>query len=56
MNMGENSSGVQFGKSNAGGQRFGEIGNSSIKMLMEYLTGGMGTGSFGRGAWSTGGS
>jgi hypothetical protein len=56
MTMGENTAQTQFGKQNAGGQRFGEMGNSGIKMLMDYLTGGMGTGSFGRGAWSTGGS
>ena len=35
---------------------FGKIGGGAIKLLMDYLTGGMGTGSFGRGAWSTGGS
>ena len=55
MNMGENASGLTFGKNNAGGQAFGQAGNALIKLISEYLTGGMGTGSFGRGVWSTGG-
>jgi hypothetical protein len=55
-NQGQNSAGLKFGETNAPGQMFGQIGGSAIKLLMDYLTGGMGTGSFGRGAWSTGGS
>lgn len=56
MNMGQNSAGLQFGKTNAPGDMFGKMGGSAMKLIMDYLTGGMGTGSYGRGAWSpTGG-
>ncbi len=52
MNMGQNSAQLQFGQKNAPGQRFGQIGGAGLQSLIEYLTGGMGTGSYGRGAWS----
>jgi hypothetical protein len=56
MNMGQNSAGLQFGKTNASGDMFGKIGGAAGKLLIDYLTGGMGQGGFGRGAWSTGGA
>jgi hypothetical protein len=52
MNMGTNSAGLQFGKTNSSGDMFGKIGGGAMKLLMDYLTGGMGTGGFGRGALS----
>lgn len=48
---GENSAGLQFGKTNAPGEKFGEIGGMTLKALMNLLTGGMGGG-----GWSTGGA
>lgn len=56
MNMGQSSAGMQFGQTNAPGEMFGNIAGKVGKTMMDYLTGGMGTGGFGRGAWSTGGS
>ncbi len=56
MTQGQNSAGIQFGKTNSQGDLFGKIGGAGVKLLIDYLTGGMGQGSFGRGAWSTGGS
>ena len=55
-NFGQNSAGLKFGETNAPGEMFGKTAGSVSKLIMDYLTGGMGTGSFGRGAWSTGGS
>lgn len=54
--MGANSAGVKFGETNAPGELFGKLGKEGINLLMQYLTGGMGSGGMGRGAWSTGGS
>lgn len=56
MNMGSNSAQMAFGKQNAGGDMFGKSMGMFAKMLQDYLTGGMGTGSYGRGAWSSGGA
>jgi hypothetical protein len=56
MNMGTNSAGLQFGKTNAPGQMFGQGAGMIGKLIADYLTGGFGKGGFGRGAWSTGGS
>ncbi len=55
MNMGTNSAGLKFNEMNAGGSQLGQVGGAAMKALMDYLTGGFGTGSMGRGAWSTGG-
>lgn len=54
--FGQNSAGLKFGETNAPGAKFGEISGGAIKSLIDYLSGGYGTGGFGRGAWSTGGS
>jgi hypothetical protein len=54
--MGENSAGVQFGKTNAPGETFGKGVGMISKLIEQYMTGGFGQGSFGRGSWSpTGG-
>lgn len=52
MNMGQNSAGMQFNKTNAPGQTFGGISGLLANLGGNYLTGGMGSGGFGRGAWS----
>jgi hypothetical protein len=49
--FGENSAGFKFGETNAPGEKFGQLGGGAIKLLIDYLTGGMGGGS-----WNTGGS
>lgn len=49
--MGQNTAGITFGATNAPGEKFGEIGGKALETILSYLTGGMGTGSFGRGAW-----
>jgi len=51
-NMGTNSAGAKFGETNAPGAMFGQVGGTVLKTLMDYLTGGMGKGGFGRGAFS----
>ncbi len=56
MTQGQNSAGLKFGETNAQGDMFGKLAGGAGKLLMDYLTGGMGSGGFGRGAWSTGGS
>lgn len=55
QNMGANSAGMQFGKTNAPGQMFGQTVGALGKGAMDWMTGGYGTGDYGRGAWSTGG-
>jgi len=55
MQMGQNSAEMAYGKASAPGQLFGNLLNTGINSGTSYLTGGMGTGGFGRGAWSTGG-
>lgn len=56
MTQGQNSAQMQFGATNAPGNLFGGLVGAGSKLLMDYLTGGMGVGGYGRGAWSTGGS
>jgi len=56
MNMGNNSAQMQYGRTNAPGAFFGQAVGAGSKLLMDYLTGGMGSGGFGRGVWSTGGA
>lgn len=51
-NMGVNSAGAKFGETNAPGAMFGQVGGTILKTLMDYFTGGMGKGGFGRGAFS----
>jgi len=54
--QGENTAQLTFGKTNAQGDMFGKMLGAGGKLLSDYLTGGMGSGSYGRGAWSpTGG-
>lgn len=55
-NVGQNVAGLTYGATNSPGDTFGKIGGSGIKLLIDYLTGGMGKGGFGRGVWSTGGA
>lgn len=55
MTQGQNSAQLAYGKTNAPGQLFGNLLNAGINLGTSYLTGGMGKGSYGRGAWSTGG-
>jgi hypothetical protein len=55
MTQGQNSAQLAYGAKNAPGQLFGNLLNAGINLGTSYLTGGMGTGSYGRGAWSTGG-
>ncbi len=52
MKMGEDSAGLKFNQMNSGGNLLGNILGSSGKFGLDYLTGGMGSGSYGRGAWS----
>jgi len=55
--MGQDSAGMQFNRTNAPGQTFGQMAGAAGNLGMQYLTGGMGMGGFGRGAWSpTGGT
>ncbi len=56
MNMGNNSAQMAFGQQNAPGEMLGKMGGAVGKLLISYLTGGMGTGGMGRGSWQTGGS
>jgi len=53
MNMGENSAGMAYGQQNAPGQMFGQLASTAGNLGMQYATGGMGQGNFGRGAWTT---
>lgn len=55
MNQGQNSAQMAYGQQNAPGQLFGNLLNAGVNAGTSYLTGGMGKGGFGRGAWSTGG-
>lgn len=52
MNMGQNSAGLKYGQTNAQGEMLGHGANMIMKLIEEYLTGGMGHGSYGRGSWS----
>lgn len=52
MNMGQNMGQAAYGKQQAGANMFGGILSGVGELGMNYLTGGMGKGSFGRGAWS----
>lgn len=56
ITQGEDAAGLKFGETNAQGNLFGKIAGGASNILLNYLTGGMGVGGFGRGAWSTGGS
>lgn len=56
MQEGQNMAGLKYGEANAPGEMFGKSVSGITKLLSQYLTGGMGTGDYGRGAWSTGGS
>lgn len=51
--FGQNTAGLTFGETNAPGAQFGQTSGTVLKAIMDYLTGGMGSGG---GAWSTGGS
>lgn len=55
MTMGQNAAQLAYGKQNAGGNLFQNLLNTGLNLGTSYLTGGMGKGGFGRGAWSTGG-
>jgi hypothetical protein len=55
-NVGQNVAGLTYGATNSPGQTFGGLAGGGIKLLMDYLTGGMGKGGFGRGVWSSGGA
>jgi hypothetical protein len=52
MNQGANEAGLDFGKSNAGSNMLMQLINSITQGGNQYLTGGMGKGSFGRGAFT----
>lgn len=52
QNQGANSAGLKFGETNAPGELFGRTAGAAGKAIMDYFTGGMGKGGFGRGAWS----
>lgn len=54
MQMGQDAAQMAYGQQNAPGQMFGNLLNTGLNLGTSYLTGGMGTGRFGRGAWSTG--
>lgn len=53
INMGNNSAQLEYGKQNAPGNLFSNLLNTGLNLGGSFLTGGMGKGSFGRGAWST---
>lgn len=52
MNQGQNEAGLDFGKYNAGPNMLMQMLNGAGQMGMNYLTGGMGQGGFGRGMWA----
>lgn len=52
MTQGGNMANLEYGKRQAGPEMLGGLGKGAIQMLMQYLTGGMGEGGFGRGMWS----
>lgn len=56
MTMGQNSAQMAYGKENAPGNLFQNLLNTGLNLGTSWLTGGMGKGNYGRGAWSTGGA
>lgn len=42
--FGQNSAGLKFGETNAPGEMFGKTAGTAAKLIMDYLTGGMGSG------------
>jgi len=55
MNMGNIMGGLAGGEAGAGGGMLGQLLGGGLNLGLNYLTGGMGQGGFGRGAWSTAG-
>jgi hypothetical protein len=55
MNMGNIMGGLAAGEQAAGGGMLGQLLGGGLNLGLNYLTGGMGQGGFGRGAWSTAG-
>lgn len=57
MNQGSNAGGAAYGSTNAPGSMFSNLLGAAGNLGTSWLTGGMGTGGFGRGMWSpTGGN
>lgn len=52
MNYGQNMAGLQYGKQNAGSDLLSKILGGATNIGMNYFTGGMGQGNYGRGAWA----
>jgi hypothetical protein len=55
MNMGNIMGGLAGGAAGAGGGMIGQLLGGGLGLGLDYLTGGMGQGGYGRGAWSTSG-